>query len=114
MTMSPDQLVPDHWKAVLVISVPWDMGRAAVGIAPKRESPWTIPVVPRAWPPSATMPTLTLVCDAHVWNAPTISLCQAQVGAIALKVLNRTLGLPATSVPSGTKLSVRCDPSSQV
>src|SRR4051794_28858311 len=93
MTTSPDQLVPDHWKAVLVISVDvLPSGTAAIRMSPNFESPWTMPVAPIGWPPSATTPTLMLAWPAHAWNARRISRCQAAVGpALEFSAANRLL-----------------------
>src|SRR5689334_3971791 len=108
MTTSPDQVVPDHWNAVLVMSVPAAIGAADTRMSPKRLSPWTAPLVPRAWPPSATTPTFRLAWAAQVWKARRISRSQVAVGATALRVRNRLLLELPTCVPSGTKLRVRC------
>ena len=89
--MSPDQVVPDHWKAVLVIRVPAAIGTAAMRMSPNRASPSTAPVVPSGWPPSLTTPTLRFALAAQVWNARRISRSHVAVDAAALRVRNRLL-----------------------
>src|SRR5262249_39688336 len=91
MMTSPDQVVPDHWKAVLVINVPAAMGTAAMRMSPNRASPSTAPVVPSGWPPSLTTPTFRFALAVQVSNARRISRSHVAVGATALSVRNRLL-----------------------
>src|SRR5438105_8258471 len=78
--------------------------REPTRMSPKRESPWTAPDTPKAWPPSLTKPTLTLALTAQVWKARRISVCHTEVGRAPM-VPNRALDWLSTLVPSGAKLS---------
>src|SRR5262249_37082219 len=78
-----------------------------------RGSPCGCPAAPSGEPSSDTTPILRFVCAAQVCTACRISCCQRAVGPRALSIWKRVLGRPPTSVPSGTKLSVRWVPSGQ-
>jgi hypothetical protein len=51
--------------------------------------------------------------DAQVWKARRMVPCQAAVGISRFISAKRLLGVPATLVPSGAKLSVRWRASGQ-
>jgi hypothetical protein len=108
-TMSPARVPPSGPDGVVIASTLPDSGRAAIRMSPNRGSPWLAPSAPSASPLSTTTSTLMLAYWAHVCTARRISASQAAVAAAdVLPIMpNRLLPTPSTSVPLGTKLSVR-------